>query len=390
MNDTAIEVENLSKDFRLPHEKTTSVKSAMVNLLQKDHSFETQHALKNINFEVKKGEFFGIVGRNGSGKSTLLKLLAGIYAPTKGEVRVNGSLTPFIELGVGFNPELTGRENVYLNGALLGFGRKEMREMYSDIVEFAELEKFMDLKLKNYSSGMQVRLAFSISIRVKSDILVLDEVLAVGDASFQRKCMDYFRELKKTKQTVVLVSHDMTTVEQYCDRCILVHNGELLHEGDPRTIAAEYGQLNLVGQSETDKVFESHDARITKVKINGKKNLVIREPQTIKLEITYKTLKDVKVAGAMSVVKADGTFLANINMRHSPDLKLTKKGETKKLICNINTKQFLPGTYRIDTAIYDGDIYLDRFYNAVHFTISSRATINEIGLFKIDGSWGAP
>src|SRR5690606_31573026 len=151
-------------------------------------TYEKQQVLKNISFEIKKGEFVGIVGRNGSGKSTLLKLLAGIYSPDKGSIEVNGKLVPFIELGVGFNPELTGRENVFLNGALLGFNRKEMQAMYKDIVEFAELERFMDQKLKNYSSGMQVRLAFSIAIRAQSDILLIDEVLAVGDAAFQQKC----------------------------------------------------------------------------------------------------------------------------------------------------------------------------------------------------------
>src|SRR3989344_6035309 len=181
MDDIAIKVENLSKDFKLPHEKYASVKSLFVNFYKRKRTYEVQHALRDINFEIKKGEFFGIVGRNGSGKSTLLKIMAGIYAPTSGTIKVNGSLTPFIELAVGFNGELTGRENVFLNGALLGFNRKQIRRMYNDIVEFAELERFMDQKYKNFSSGMQVRLAFSIAIRAEGDILLIDEVLAVGD-----------------------------------------------------------------------------------------------------------------------------------------------------------------------------------------------------------------
>jgi len=191
-NDVAVKVSQLSKSFKLPHEKNTSIKNFVTNPLKK-RRFEKQEVLNGINFEIKKGEFFGIVGRNGSGKSTLLKLLAGIYSPNNGQGRVNGKLTPFIELGVGFNPELTGQENVFLNGALLGFNRIEMNEMYDEIVEFAELERFMDQKLKNYSSGMQVRLAFSIAIRANSDILVLDEVLAVGDYNFQQKCFEYFQ-----------------------------------------------------------------------------------------------------------------------------------------------------------------------------------------------------
>ena len=193
-NEAAIIVKDLYKSFRLPHEQSSGLKQTIVNFAKRKKGYETQEVLKDVSFEIKKGEFFGIVGRNGSGKSTLLKLLAAIYVPDKGLVQVNGSLTPFIELGVGFNPELTGRENVFLNGALLGFSQSEMDAMYNDIVEFAELEKFMDQKLKNYSSGMQVRLAFSIAIRAKGDILLLDEVLAVGDTIFQKKCYEYFKK----------------------------------------------------------------------------------------------------------------------------------------------------------------------------------------------------
>src|SRR3990167_5954702 len=221
MDKPAIKVEKLSKIFKLPREKNSSIKSSIINFYKRKKGYELQKALNDVSFEVRKGEFFGIVGRNGSGKSTLLKLLAGIYTPTSGQVHVRGSLTPFIELGVGFNPELTGRENVFLNGALLGFSRKQMQAMYKDIVDFAELEKFMDQKLKNYSSGMKVRLAFSIAIRAHSDILLIDEVLAVGDAAFQKKCYDYFDQLKKEKKTVVFVSHSMEQVVRFCDRAIL-------------------------------------------------------------------------------------------------------------------------------------------------------------------------
>ncbi|HET7673319.1 MAG TPA: ABC transporter ATP-binding protein [Candidatus Saccharimonadales bacterium] len=242
--DTAIKVTDLGKDFKLPNEKTTTIKSAVVNFWRRDRGYEIQHALKDISFEIKKGEFFGIVGKNGSGKSTLLKLLAGIYSPTSGTIAVDGLLTPFIELGVGFNPELTGRENVFLNGALLGFNRKEMRVMYKDIVSFAELGRFMDQKLKNYSSGMQVRLAFSIAIRAKSDVLLIDEVLAVGDAAFQQKCYDYFRQIKKEKRTVVFVSHDMNAVHEFCDRALVLDNGSLKFIGETDKAAEKYLKLN--------------------------------------------------------------------------------------------------------------------------------------------------
>jgi ABC-2 type transport system ATP-binding protein len=243
MDKTSISVKQVSKSFKLPHEKHHGLKQAVINFRPRK-KYEVQHVLKDISFEIKKGEFFGIVGRNGSGKSTLLKLLAQIYTPDTGAISVNGTLTPFIELGVGFNPELTGRENVYMNGALLGFDRKQTDRMYDDIVHFAELEKFMDQKLKNYSSGMQVRLAFSIAIRSKSDILLVDEVLAVGDEAFQKKCTKIFETYKATDKTVVLVTHDMSAVERFCDRAMLIHDGRAIEVGDPRRIAKLYSASN--------------------------------------------------------------------------------------------------------------------------------------------------
>ena len=241
----AIRVDNVSKDFMLPHERTDSIKRAIVGIFRsKKRSIEIQHALKSVSFDIKKGEFVGIVGRNGSGKSTLLKIMAGIYPSTTGSVTTKGRLVPFIELGVGFNPELTGRENVYLNGALLGFSKIEMDKQYSDIVEFAELEEFMDQKLKNYSSGMQVRLAFSVATRASTDILILDEVLAVGDEAFQQKCFKYFATLKKEGKTVVLVTHDMDQVIRFCTRAILIDKKHQVEMGNPLEIAQIYRQLN--------------------------------------------------------------------------------------------------------------------------------------------------
>lgn len=241
----AVKVKGVHKSFRLPHERHNSVKSLFLNMFRGHRTYEKQRVLDDVSFDIKQGEFFGIVGRNGSGKSTLLKLLAGIYSPDSGSVHVNGKLTPFIELGVGFNPELTGRENVFLNGALLGFSRREMERMYEEIVEFAELEKFMDQKLKNYSSGMQVRLAFSIAIRAKTDILLIDEVLAVGDLNFQKKCYEYFFDLKNRQQTVVFVTHDMGAVRKFCNRCLLLDDGKIQRIGKPDSVARDYENLNL-------------------------------------------------------------------------------------------------------------------------------------------------
>lgn len=241
-----LKVEHVAKYFRLPTEQATGLKMAFLNWVKGIKGYTEQHVLKDINFEVHQGDFFGIVGRNGSGKSTLLKIISQIYVPEKGKVTVNGKLVPFIELGVGFNPELTGRENVYLNGALLGFTHSEIDAMYDDIVEFAELEEFMDQKLKNYSSGMQVRLAFSVAIKAQGDILVLDEVLAVGDEAFQRKCDNFFAEIKKDPtKTVILVTHSMDAVKKYCNNAILIKDGEIVASGNKDDVADRYTLENL-------------------------------------------------------------------------------------------------------------------------------------------------
>lgn len=240
----------MGKYFRLPTEQATGLKQAFINWTKGIKGYKEQHVLHDINFDVHRGDFLGIVGRNGSGKSTLLKIISGIYVPDGGSVEVNGTLVPFIELGVGFNPELTGRENVFLNGALFGFSHEEIAAMYDDIVEFAELEEFMDQKLKNYSSGMQVRLAFSVAIKAQGDILVLDEVLAVGDEAFQRKCDDYFTKVKKDpNKTVILVTHSMDSVKKYCNKAILIKDGDIIVNGNKEDAANRYTLENLKAEA---------------------------------------------------------------------------------------------------------------------------------------------
>ncbi len=318
-----VSVEHVSKSFKLPHENHSGIKDLLINFRKREKGYETQQALKDISFEIKKGEFFGIVGRNGSGKSTLLKLIAGIYTPDSGSVQVNGSLTPFIELGVGFNPELTGRENVYLNGALLGFDRDEMDDMYDDIVDFAELERFMDQKLKNYSSGMQVRLAFSIAIRVKSDILILDEVLAVGDEAFQRKCLDVFEQYKADKQTIILVTHDMTTVKKYCTRAILINDGNILTEGSPYDISEEYTRLNnssIDDYTSRKNDLHSKDLKINILDNNGNKATRFSSGDVMQVNLSWPKNKKVTDAGITIMtsigekVYATNTFLDSFSL----------------------------------------------------------------------------
>ena len=239
MNEPAIQIENVSKAFLLPHQRRTSIKEVFLHPRRKIE-YEHIHALHDVSLEIAAGEFFGIVGPNGSGKSTLLKILAGIYRADAGAVRVNGLLSPFIELGVGFNPDLNARDNIRINGALMGLTPKEVADRFDEIVGFAELERFVDQKLKNYSSGMSVRLAFSIAIQVPFDILLLDEVLAVGDQSFQEKCFATFERFRREGKTVVLVTHDLGAVTDYCDRAMLLKGGVCAARGSARDVISRY------------------------------------------------------------------------------------------------------------------------------------------------------
>ena len=243
-SDAAVTVAGVSKSFRLPHEEVHTLKERVLHPMRR-RSYDELHALRDISFEVEAGEFFGIVGRNGSGKTTLMKCLAGIYRADEGEIWARGRIAPFIELGVGFNPDLTARDNVLINAVMLGLSPAEARERYGSIVEFAELERFTELKLKNYSSGMHVRLAFAVMVHVEADVLLIDEVLAVGDSAFQRKCHDALMAARGEGRTILLVTHDMNAVQRFCDRALLVDDGELVTLGDPRTASRRYEELNM-------------------------------------------------------------------------------------------------------------------------------------------------
>jgi ABC-2 type transport system ATP-binding protein len=224
MSAPALEANGVSKTFALPHEHRTTLKEYFLHPLRRT-TYERNEALKDVSFAIERGEFFGVIGPNGSGKSTLLKILAGIYRADSGSVRVRGKLSTFIELGVGFNMELNARDNLWINGTLLGFTRRELSLKFDEILSFSELERFVDQKLKNYSSGMLIRLAYSIAIQVPFDILLLDEVLAVGDADFQDKCFGTFDRFRAEGKTIVFVSHDLSSVSRFCDRAMLLRNG---------------------------------------------------------------------------------------------------------------------------------------------------------------------
>lgn len=373
MDTNAIEVKNVSKSFKLPHEKQGSVKNIFVNIFKSKKGYEKQRVLQDVSFNVKSGEFFGIVGRNGSGKSTLLKLLAGIYSPNEGYLKVNGRLTPFIELGVGFNPELTGKENVFLNGALLGFDRKQMEKMYESIVSFAELERFMDQKLKNYSSGMQVRLAFSIAIRAESDILLIDEVLAVGDAAFQRKCFDYFMMIKKDKRTLVLVTHDMGAVRRYCDRAIMIDKGKVVETGSPEKVAQAYQRLFSDEAEVRPTEANSNKKRWGSGKMLATKTNAKVNNESITLNVRYEAKQDIgapilgfQISGPTGENIVEGNTLRE---KHKTDAM--KKGDIADITWQVPNIMG-SGNYEVSVACCDESTteFYDWYNGATSFTIN--------------------
>lgn len=397
-NDIAISVNHIAKTFKLPIESSNSIKQVFINRVKGIKGFREQKVLKDIDFQINKGDFFGIVGRNGSGKSTLLKIISGIYQPTTGNIQINGSLVSFIELGVGFNPELTGRENVYLNGAMLGFSKDEVSEMYDDIVEFAELNEFMDQKLKNYSSGMQVRLAFSCAIQAKSDILVLDEVLAVGDEAFQRKCNDFFESIKKDKsKTIILVTHDMSSVKQYCNQAMMIRDGEIVVIGSPEDVANEYSLENLqtvsnqsVKDDEKNVEVEREDFGIKNPKIKLLSKSVLDQTEEIEVEFSYEVTKDLTTFVDISIINIDN----NTSIEWDIQTKDFHEGKGKKVsILKTNLPKYVNNcTLKIWGAVHD-----DKHKKGIAFTSSENSpemiirrsdNTSSSAILNISGKWG--
>ncbi|MEO5949571.1 MAG: polysaccharide ABC transporter ATP-binding protein [Candidatus Saccharimonas sp.] len=352
-NDVAISVNSVTKSFRIPLEGSSGIKQKLINQIKGRSGFRDFTPLNDISFQINKGDFFGIVGRNGSGKSTLLKTIAGIYAPNDGSVLVNGTLVPFIELGVGFNPELTGRENIFLNGALLGFSRSEITSMYNDIVDFAELHDFMEERLKNYSSGMQVRLAFSIAIKAEGDILLLDEVLAVGDAAFQQKCTDYFEELKHGDKTVVLVTHSMESVERFCNKAVLIEDGSVKILGNPDEVAKQYTLDNLNaetkdGGSREASLTLNHEIKSLIVKLHSDKILTSKD--TLEFDVEYELREDIKVDLGISILHQNTSVIEHNTQDLMLDNTINKK---HTLRYTYSLENLNPGRYDVTAAIFE-------------------------------------
>ncbi|HET8813323.1 MAG TPA: ABC transporter ATP-binding protein [Solirubrobacterales bacterium] len=367
-----IEARGIEKSFRIASHKVDSLKERFTTLGGRE--VKDLRALGGVSFDVHRGEFFGIVGRNGSGKSTLLKILASIYAADAGRVRMAGRLAPFIELGVGFNPDLTARENVELNGVMMGLPRREARRRLDAVLEFAELEEFVDMKLKNYSSGMLVRLAFSVMIQSDAEILLIDEVLAVGDASFQQKCADVFHEIRDSDRTVVLVTHDMHAVEHYCHRAMLLHDGVIAAEGDPAEVARRYLRLNFEGAPAPDETGDwggGADIRLLDAAIvgaDGKQVSSVETGEDLRLEATFEAVREVNQPSfGMVFVNADGVEVGgvgkNLSDRHGSERLMP--GQRVRVAATV-ANPFAPGRYVVKCWVHRDHNYANLVLHAPH------------------------
>ncbi|HET9102350.1 MAG TPA: ABC transporter ATP-binding protein [Solirubrobacteraceae bacterium] len=352
----AISIRDVSKSFRLPHEQYHTLKERMLHPFR-PRSAEVLRAVQNVTADIARGEFFGIVGRNGSGKSTLLKCLAGIYEIDDGDLIVDGRLSPFIELGVGFNPDLTARDNVIINAIMLGLSRRQALERFDEIIAFAELENFVDLKLKNYSSGMYVRLAFATAVQVDADILLIDEVLAVGDASFQQKCFDEFTRLRDEGRTIMFVTHDMGSVERFCDRAMLLEKGEVIDIGEPAAIARQYNQTNFrrtrqeFGASENELPPENPPVRVARAWFRDPDGSVALtsvqgSPCTVRVELEFDQAISDPIVAVAFVNEAGSAVFATHTDAHAISTGDFPAGARASV--EIRFENFLaPGRYRL-------------------------------------------
>jgi ABC-type polysaccharide/polyol phosphate transport system ATPase subunit len=350
---TVIEVRGLDKSFRIPEHRIDSLKERAARPLTRIE-YREHRALRNVSFDVREGEFFGIVGRNGSGKSSLLKILAGIYRADAGRVRTAGRVAPFIELGVGFNAELTARENAVLNGVLMGQTLREARRSLDAVLEFAELEEFVDLKLKNYSSGMLVRFAFAVMVQSDADVMLIDEVLAVGDAAFAQKCMDVFREKRRQGKTIVLVTHDMTTVQTLCHRAMLLHDGELRYIGEPEDTALRYYRMNFAGvvpsEQSGEKVVDVN-ARVVRAVLRdagGGAIENVEERAPIQLDVLLEAARPLdRPRFIVHVRNADGDIVFEFTRRLDAPVP---QGRRVRLAGEVENR-LVPGRYSLDVYI---------------------------------------
>jgi ABC-2 type transport system ATP-binding protein len=387
-----ITVDSVSKRFRLYHERNQSLKASVMR--RRRARYEEFWALKEVSFEVPEGSTFGLIGENGSGKSTLLKCIARILRPDGGSISTRGKLSALLELGAGFHQELTGRENVYLNGAILGLTKRQLDARFDDIVAFAGIEQFIDTPVKNYSSGMYVRLGFSVAINVDPDILLVDEVLAVGDAEFQRKCSEKIAEFHKQGKTIVLVSHTLPTVRALCDEVALLDHGALVDIGTPGHIIDHYLADTFSDASHDGGLVRwgSGEVRVERVEMLDASGASVSRAQTgdeVTFRFHYQARDDVRDAIlGFAVHTVTGTEVTGPNVRHA-GLECQRMVGHGYVDYRIPRCLLLPGAYDLVAAIYDfsGSHPYDHVQNALRFEIDAGTPYEENGLVSLGGEW---
>jgi ABC-2 type transport system ATP-binding protein len=387
-----ITVDSVSKRFRLYHERNQSLKASVMR--RRRARYEEFWALKEVSFEVPEGSTFGLIGENGSGKSTLLKCIARILRPDGGSISTRGKLSALLELGAGFHQELTGRENVYLNGAILGLTKRQLDARFDDIVAFAGIEQFIDTPVKNYSSGMYVRLGFSVAINVDPDILLVDEVLAVGDAEFQRKCSEKIAEFHKQGKTIVLVSHTLPTVRALCDEVALLDHGDLVDIGTPGHIIDHYLADTFSDASQDGGLVRwgSGEVRVERVEMLDASGASVSRAQTgdeVTFRFHYQARDDVRDAIlGFAVHTVAGTEVTGPNVRHA-GLECERLVGDGYVDYRIPRFLLLPGAYDLVAAIYDfsGSHPYDHVQNALRFEIDAGTPYEENGVVSLGGEW---
>jgi len=362
MEQPIIKVENLSKAYHLgEHAQYDAIRDVLANLFKKKHYHDRFLALDGIDFEVKTGEVVGIIGRNGSGKSTLLKVLSQITPPTTGKITLRGRVASLLEVGTGFHPELTGRENIYLNGAILGMTRHEIKQKFNDIIEFADINKFLDTPVKHYSSGMRVRLAFAVAAHLEPEILLVDEVLAVGDMEFQKKCLGKMDSISKEGRTVLFVSHNMQTVRSLCSRAILLDHGKIICNSDVNTVINQYENYHVKDISEVDWKDSGpaiSSAQLVKTgALNNGKPIGTEFPteQLLEIYISFNVKTPAKIGTTILVHNQEGQLLFYSLSNHDPNMQTKTLSEgIHRNVCTIPANLLSPGKYSISVGLWEG------------------------------------
>lgn len=404
MDKTVIDIKNLHKTFKIHTDEKKTARELFTSFFKRGN-VKKFHVLNDINLEIKQGEFVGIIGRNGSGKSTLLKIISQIYTPDKGStVSISGKIVPFLELGVGFNHDLTGRENIFLNGTILGMSKKDLEKRFKPIVRFAELEDFIDEPVKNYSSGMMLRLAFSIAIQVEADIYILDEILAVGDENFQRKSINIIQKLKRQGKTILFVSHSMDAIQQYCTRAILLSNSKLIIDGKPNEVIETYRKINDdIAKKEVEKQEEERKKKeikrvgdrkveITKVElldINGKETALLTDKGTLTVRMHYvinnKKYMLEELLFGVSIFRDDETYITGTNTKnYSLPIKGHKSGVVDYII---DTKYLIDGNYLITAAVFEYETVHHLDFHSRMYPLEVRLYNDDQGALSIPAEW---